>query len=117
MSTLSWNCRGLGNLRAIQVLKDLVSLKRPVFIFLMETLIGRTKLEFIHKQLGYEGLFMVENRGHSGGLALLRKQKDIVSFLGYSRNHIDIVFHLPRMKPWRLTGFYGFPERSRRRDS
>ena len=37
MKILSWNCRGLGNQRAVDVLSHLVREKAPKILFLMET--------------------------------------------------------------------------------
>ena len=37
MIILSWNCRGLGNLRAVEVLSYLMREKAPKVLFLMET--------------------------------------------------------------------------------
>ena len=71
MSTLSWNCRGLGNPRTIQALKGLVMDIKPNIIFLMKTLSVRPELESIKKLLAYEGMFVVDCKGHSGGLSLL----------------------------------------------
>ena len=53
------------------MLAELVMSKKPSFIFLIETLCSRSKLESIKKQLNYDGLFVVERMGRSGGLALL----------------------------------------------
>ena len=52
MNILLWNCCGLSNLRAIQVLKDFVSLKKPSMLFLIEKLVGVAKIENIKTQLG-----------------------------------------------------------------
>ena len=117
MSTLSWNCRGLGNPRTIQALKGLVMDLKPNFIFLMETLLIRPKLEHLQKQLGYEGMFVVDCRGHSGGLALLWKERGWVKLLKYSRNFIDVQVTSQSWATWHLTGFYGAPERARRKES
>ena len=73
MNILSWNCRGLGNLRVIQVLKDPVSSKKPCLLFLIKTLVGVAKMESIKTQFGFEGMVVVENEGHCGGLELLSK--------------------------------------------
>ena len=45
------------------------------------------------------------------------KKKNGVQLLGYSMNHIDVEVHDFGACPWRLTGFYGFPERARRHHS
>ena len=71
MSTLSWNCRGLGHPRTVQVLIELVKSRKPSFIFLMKTLCYRHQLEHLKQKLSFENLFMVDQVGRSGGLALL----------------------------------------------
>ena len=68
---LSWNCRGLGHPWIVQVLIDLVRCKKPSIIFLMETLCSKNILESIKLKLGFDGLFVVDCVGRSGGLALL----------------------------------------------
>lgn len=69
MSCLSWNYCGLDHPQTVQVLMDLGKSKNPSFIFLMKTLYCRDKLEAIKVKLGYEGLFVVDKVGRSGGLA------------------------------------------------
>ncbi|KAF2324721.1 hypothetical protein GH714_016484 [Hevea brasiliensis] len=88
MSSLVWNCYELGNLQTVQALKDLVFNKQPRFIFLMETMVTREKVEIVQKALDFQGLFTVEPTGHREG-------------------HVE----------WRLTGFYGFLERHCHRES
>ena len=46
-------------------------LKRPKFVFLMETLVDSSKMEVICDLLRYEACFVVDNVRHSGGLAML----------------------------------------------
>ena len=83
MNCLTRNCRGLGNPRTIDVLKDLVQTKRPQFLFLMKTLINKAKIEPIRDMLGYEGCFVVDNLGHNRGLAMLWKEKPIAVVTGH----------------------------------
>lgn len=89
MSLLSWNCQGLGNPTAVHVLVDIVHLKRLEIIFLMETFVNYNRLQPIKIKMGYHGLFVVDNMGHSGGLALMWKEGTKVNINSYSRNHID----------------------------
>ncbi|KAL9444583.1 hypothetical protein AB3S75_017718 [Citrus x aurantiifolia] len=117
MSTLSWNCRGLGQPRTVRMLAELVNSMKPSFIFLIETLCSRSKLESIKRQLDYDGLFVVERVGRSGGLALLWKAPSSVNLLKYAKNFINAEVEVPELGKWRLTGFYGCPESSRRRES
>lgn len=67
--------------------------------------------------MGFEGLFVVERVGMSGGLALLWRETGMATLLSYSTNYIDVSVTLDGEPPWRLTCFYGFPERSRRQQS
>lgn len=117
MSTLSWNFRGLGNPRTVHEVVDLVSKKKPDFVFLMETMIEQHQAERIKIRIGFEGHFCVSRRGHGGGLLFLWRKRDTVSLISYSQNHIDVMVAMPDMQPWRLTGWYGFPEHSRRREA
>lgn len=68
MTTLSWNCRGLGNQETIRELHELVTSKRPNFIFLIETKIKKERVFKIRKELGFAGGFAVDPIGIGGGL-------------------------------------------------
>ncbi|KAK6152770.1 hypothetical protein DH2020_012409 [Rehmannia glutinosa] len=60
---------------------------------------------------------MVDSQGHGGGLAMSWKDRDEAKLMSYSTNHIDLEIFGRDNSKWRLTGFYGFPERNRRRQS
>lgn len=115
MTTISWNCRRIGRPWNFQFLKDFVRHERPSFIFLCETLAKKDKLEWVRIQLGFEGLFVVEPDGRSGGLALLWKDSEQENLMGFSQYHIDVEVNIEGMRRWRLTGVYGEPNRSQRR--
>jgi hypothetical protein len=91
MILLSWNCRGLGNPRAIRDLCHLVRKKKPNFLFLMETKSNSRRMEFLRVKLGFEGLFVVDFVGKSGGLALFWKEQNEVEVQNYTRRHINVV--------------------------
>ncbi|XP_057791345.1 uncharacterized protein LOC131008488 [Salvia miltiorrhiza] len=116
MNSLSWNCRGLGHPLAIPTLCGLVRAHKANFVFLCETISQKQKIEEIRNRLHFEGCLTVECRGRSGGLCMLWKVSSSCKVIGYSRNHIDIHV-IDANGDWRLTGFYGYPERNRRRDS
>ena len=101
----------------MQVLLDLVRSKKPDFIFLMETLCSREKLENLKFKLGFNNLFTVDKVGRSGGLALYWKSSHNVRLLKFGRNFIDVRVENADSRTWRCTGFYGFPETSKRQDS
>lgn len=117
MSILAWNCHGLGYPRTVHELKEIITKKQPQFVFVMETKVARTRAESLKISLGFDNLFYVDSRGLSGGLALFWKGRNIASLISYSHNHIDISVNNGDGKSWRLTGFYGFPNRNERKKS
>lgn len=60
-----------------------------MFIFLIET-ISLGELESLRTNLGCEGLFSVDSRSRSGGLALFWKKDATVNLLSFSYHHIDV---------------------------
>ncbi|XP_019200118.1 PREDICTED: uncharacterized protein LOC109193755 [Ipomoea nil] len=117
MSTLSWNCRGLGNPRTVREVTDLVSRKKPEFVFLMETKVGWLHAERLRVKLGFDGLFYVDNDGMAGGLALLWKKNNTARLLSYSKNHVDVEVSSANGKVWRMTCFCGQSDRNMRTES
>uniref|UniRef100_A0A803P703 Uncharacterized protein n=1 Tax=Cannabis sativa TaxID=3483 RepID=A0A803P703_CANSA len=53
-------------------------------------------------------------QGRKGGLAFLWKISSDAHLLKFSAHHIDMEVHIPSYDHWRLTGFYGEPNRSLR---
>uniref|UniRef100_A0A803PKP9 CCHC-type domain-containing protein n=1 Tax=Cannabis sativa TaxID=3483 RepID=A0A803PKP9_CANSA len=96
---------------------EMISHKKPNFVFLCEIKCQKTKVDGLARLLGFDGVFTVDAIGLSGGLALLWKNKEDGSLLGYSNNHIDIIVHSAQAGDWRLTGLYGEPNRSRRHET
>ncbi|XP_019155241.1 PREDICTED: uncharacterized protein LOC109152119 [Ipomoea nil] len=117
MSTLSWNCRGLGNPQTVREVVNLVSKKKPEFVFLLDTKVDRSHVERLRVKLGWEGCFCVDSLGLKGDLCLLWAKNNIARLISFSRNHIDLVVTLPNRHHWRLTCYYGYPENTRRRDA
>ncbi|XP_019157949.1 PREDICTED: uncharacterized protein LOC109154672 [Ipomoea nil] len=118
MSTISWNCRGLGNPRTVRELTDLASQKKPDFIFLMETMVQRVHAERICVTLGFDGLFYVDPTPQGGGgLALLWRKNNTESLLSYPKNHIDIEVNMSSFSRWRMTCYYGYSQRHRRAEA
>lgn len=83
----------------------------------METLVHSNKIEGIILSLGFEEAFSVNCVGRSGGLTVLWRYENMCTILNYSQNHIDMKISDLSQGDWRLTGFYGFPETTRRRQS
>lgn len=59
----------------------------------------------------------MDSIGRSGGLALLWDRSVQCSVFDFDQNHIDVHMLQNNIPKWRLTGFYGYPERSQRRES
>lgn len=114
MSILNWNYRGLGHPRTVQILLQLVQNKKPSFVFLIETLSYKNKLESLKSKLRFDGLFVVDRVGRSGGLALFWNTNNQIKLVKYGRNFIDVEVEAVDCGRWRLTRYYGFPEFSRR---
>lgn len=67
--------------------------------------------------LNFEGCFIVDVEGRSGGLAVLWKRNTFCSILNYTRNFINVSVKENVKGDWRLTCYYGYPKRSRRRQA
>ncbi|CAN0920895.1 hypothetical protein LINGRAHAP2_LOCUS32319 [Linum grandiflorum] len=117
MIVLIWNCQGLGNPCAASVLGELVKTHRPNVVFLSETQVDNSRMEEIRILLKFEECFLVPARGHSGGLSLLWREKDAVHITQFHTHFIDAHVRGVVNDSFRLTGFYGCPERERRRES
>ena len=71
MISLEWNCRGLGNLRTVRVLGELVQRWNPKIIFLSETKIKKKAMEKIMEKINFVNGLIVPRKGRGGGLAML----------------------------------------------
>ncbi|KAL3839206.1 hypothetical protein ACJIZ3_023797 [Penstemon smallii] len=117
MNCLAWNCQGLGGLLTIQNLGFHIRDHNPQIIFLSETKSRKRKIELLKAKFGFFGVY-TEARGKSGGLALLWRKEVRVELQSFSENHIDAyVFMENDHVGWRLTGFYGEPDATKRKKS
>ncbi|CAN1729936.1 LINE-1 reverse transcriptase homolog [Linum perenne] len=117
MIIISWNCRGLGQPRAVRALSELVKVHRPDVIFLSETLVQKQKMEEIRIKLKFDGCFVVDPIGRSGGLCVLWKEGSRIDVLNFSTNCINMKVKDDKEDEFRLTGYYGQPDRSRRAET
>ncbi|XP_074360805.1 uncharacterized protein LOC141701064 [Apium graveolens] len=67
--------------------------------------------------LGFACCFSVDGESHGGGVALLWKHEGGVKIMGSCRNYIDFEVMHEQVGRWRYNGYYGFPERLRRREA
>lgn len=88
--------------------------KRPKIIFLMEIKQTVEEMRNVKKELHYQGGLVVPcDRswgGSRGGLAMLWKDEINLHIQTYSPHHIDAIILIGTRAPWRITGFYGYPE-------
>jgi hypothetical protein len=117
MNVLAWNCRGLGNVKAVPCIKDLVRVYKPDIVILSETLCNNNKISHLKYSIGFDNHFSVDCIGRSGGIAILWRNSAHCSILNYSQNFINMSITDITRGSWRLTAFYGYPEHGRRRDS
>ncbi|XP_022854365.1 uncharacterized protein LOC111375728 [Olea europaea var. sylvestris] len=109
MKLLSWNARGLGNPRGIYALSELIRKEDLEVLFLQETKLNTTKMEFCRIKMKFYGCFNVESVGRSGGLTILWKPDVHLTILSYSKSHIDAKIE-SLLHSWFLTGIYGHPD-------
>ena len=117
MILLAWNCRGLGKSLTVRTLKEMSASHKPDILFSSETLVEGNKIELLAPKLGFCNFFSVDRQGRGGGLAVFWRRNVVCSVVDSSQNHIDIHVKEPNNGDWRLTCFYGFPERERRQAS
>ncbi|XP_042964610.1 uncharacterized protein LOC122298825 [Carya illinoinensis] len=118
MNLLSWNCRGLGNPRAVRILNMLIKAKLPSLVFLLETKCSKSKVEAVKQLIKFDNCLVVDSVGSSGGLAMMWKNSLEVQLINFTRWHISVMVTDKRHNaPWMLTGFYGHPVTSQRKIS
>jgi hypothetical protein len=89
--------------------------KRPHLVFLMETKMTQRKEEVVRIKLGFENCFAVDYIGKGGGLMLLWRNSIMVEIQNFSRRHINAVVQCSsEALSWKLTGFYGHPDVTKR---
>lgn len=115
MNGISWKCRGLGNPSTVQELTRIINLKKPDFVFMMETKLSHAVFDPLLFNLGFDFLHVVDcdssHGGKRGGLCILWKDSLNLHITSYSCHHIDAEvrnqFGIPE---WRLTDIYGWAE-------
>ncbi|KAL4652321.1 hypothetical protein ACB092_01G224700 [Castanea dentata] len=118
MSVLAWNCRGLGSPLAIRTLTEEVKGKNPVVVFLAETKVNTDRKKGFQHKLGFTQGIIIPSDGKSGDLVMLWREGTNIRFKSCLHSHIDVVVHSEgKGGPWRIIGFYGHPETSKRQSS
>ncbi|KAL3813124.1 hypothetical protein ACJIZ3_014392 [Penstemon smallii] len=106
MSTLAWNCRGLGKPEAGRALKDLLRRSKPDFVFLCE--IKTHKLDIVSNILSTSSLpnhHFVPPQKFAGGLCLAWTANLNVNITSYDLSHINaLILYEPCPDLWQFTG-------------
>jgi endonuclease/exonuclease/phosphatase family metal-dependent hydrolase len=74
-------------------------------------------MERIRVQLNYNSCLSIDVEGHSGGLSVMWRDSIKCRVLNYSRNFINLIVEERGKGEGRLTCYYGYPERGRRREA
>jgi exonuclease III len=114
MSTLFWNCRGLGDPATVHELRDLAQESRPSILCVAETQIAKYRVEGLSRSLGFDHAYGVDSSGRSGGLCIYWKDPLVMTLHNFSKYHIDMTVVEPGKDPWRLTVWYGEANRALR---
>ena len=111
------NYWGLGILRTVNALKRAWNREALICVFLMETKLSTEQLNNMKQNWDYNQGLVVSSNRLSSGLALLWKPNTQVHVQNFSRwfIHAHIVCADIGLK-WRLTGFYGHPDTSKRKE-
>lgn len=105
MNTLCWNCRGLGNPRAVNALRKWCAMYAPKLVFVSETMINSSMAENNKTKLGFNCSFGVSSIGKAGGLCVYWNSDDIsFDLVSFSQNHICGEVTEGGVS-WRLWGF------------
>lgn len=102
---------------AVLTLKNLVRTYRPEVIFLYETLVLASKIEEVRRRIRFYCCFAVDRDDRGGGVGILWRSSIKYEITNSSLHHINVDVDDPVKGKWRMTGFYGFPQRTRRRES
>ena len=96
----------------------MVKKEEPKIIFLMETKSNRDWMVMVKDKCNFKHGLYVDSIGSKGGLAMLWKEEVKLDIQTFSQSHIDcLVDGGAEYGWWHLTGFYGNPETSKRKES
>uniref|UniRef100_A0A2N9HKV4 CCHC-type domain-containing protein n=1 Tax=Fagus sylvatica TaxID=28930 RepID=A0A2N9HKV4_FAGSY len=101
----------------VKELTDLVRIKDPSAVFIIETWLDEDRLEILRCKLSFANKLVVPRRNRGGGLVLFWKRDLAMTIKSFSTCHIDTIINEGTELAWRFTGFYGAPETQNRAHS
>ncbi|KAL1310123.1 uncharacterized protein [Arachis hypogaea] len=116
MNILTWNCRGAGGKTFPNLIRDLKRDYDLNFVILLETHISGDRGRTVRNRIGFDGMFVEDARGQSGGIWCLWNS-DIweVEILWHKFQFVHMRIQGRNSSPWMLTAIYGSPQRSLRK--
>lgn len=115
MNIISWNCRGTGSKSFPGLVRDLKSKYNSQFVILLETHSSGTRNQAIIKKMGFDGQFVVDAEGQSGGIwCLWDKSTWSVKVEHSCRQFVHLIVSWQNQDPWALTAVYGSPHKALR---
>nr|POE53138.1 hypothetical protein CFP56_13681 [Quercus suber] len=108
----------LGNLGPVPVFTNEVKVEAPMLVFLAKIKVSINSMKLLQRDLNYTQGLVIPSDGKSGDLTLLWKEGTDVVVKTYSNSHINAIVIDPRQeKAWKVIGFYGHPNASKRHTS
>jgi len=65
----------------------------------------------------FDSCLSIDVEGRGGGMAMLWPEGSHCRLVNYSRSFINIIVEDAVRRVWRLTCYYGYPQRNRRREA
>ena len=117
MNVLIWNCRGVAGAGFTSLVKDLANRYSACLIFLLETHVSGEKAKRLIKKFNFDGTFIVDGVGFSGGIWCMWKMSNwVVDVINFERQFVHLKIAYNQNPPWHLTIVYGSPQPAMRRD-
>ena len=115
MNILCWNCRGLGNPRAVRMLRHWSHVYSLDLLFVSETMISAFVAENLKTKLGFNCAIGVDSEGNSGGLCVFWKgEKVCFDLVSFCKHHICGNVTFASGLVWKFVGVYGWAEASQK---
>ncbi|XP_056695654.1 uncharacterized protein [Spinacia oleracea] len=111
MSSLCWNCRGLGNPRSVAALQRWCAFYGPELLFVSETMINKSAAEMLKHGFGYSSAIGVSSVGKAGGLCLFWNEGSTsFNLISFSQHHISGEVVTDAGAKWCFVGVCGWSD-------
>lgn len=107
----------MGNPRAVRIFRDLLKSRNSDVVFLSETPVDSNVIKNLADKSGFYSPFAVDRIGRGGALAIMLKRSITCQIVDSSTNHIHVHIMERSNISWKLTCFYGYPDRNHHQES